>query len=80
MEDPGASTSPIVTDTLYKDGFETNLVRAWGGHPTVAADSGFQIQGGRAISISRGFADGHADLARSSRIVWRHFGNWTSFY
>lgn len=80
MEDPGASTSPIVTDTLYKDGFETNLVRAWGGHPTVAADSGFQIQGGRAISISRGFADGHADLARSGRIVWRHFGNWTSFY
>ncbi|MSU34461.1 MAG: type II secretion system protein [Pedosphaera sp.] len=80
LEDPGASVSPIVTDTLYKDGFETNLDKAWGGHPTIKADSGFQIQGGLAQSISRGFADGHADLARRPKIVWRHFGNWTSFY
>jgi prepilin-type N-terminal cleavage/methylation domain-containing protein len=80
LEDPGASTSPIITDTLYKDGFETNLQKAWGGHPTMKADSGFQIQGGRAASISRAFADGHADLARASAIVWRHYGNWTSFY
>jgi prepilin-type N-terminal cleavage/methylation domain-containing protein len=80
LEDPGASTSPIITDTLYKDGFETNLQKAWGGHPTVQADSGFQIQGGRAASISRAYADGHADLARASAIVWRHYGNWTSFY
>ncbi len=80
LEDPGAATSPIITDTLYKDGFETNLQKAWGGHPTVQADSGFQIQGGRAASISRAYADGHADLARASAIVWRHYGNWTSFY
>lgn len=80
LEDPGSATSPIVTDTLYKDGFETNLLKAWGGHPSVKADSGFQIQGGRAVSISRAYADGHADLSRSSRIVWRHYGNWTSFY
>jgi prepilin-type N-terminal cleavage/methylation domain-containing protein len=80
LEDPGGATSPIVTDTLYKDGFETNLQKAWGGHPTVKADSGFQIQGGRAASISRAYADGHADLARASAIVWRHYGNWTSFY
>jgi hypothetical protein len=46
----------------------------------VQADSGFQIQGGRAASISRAYADGHADLARASAIVWRHYGNWTSFY
>ena len=80
LEDPGASVSPIITDTLYRDGFITNLSQAWGGHPTRRVDSGFQIQGGEAESISRGFADGHADLARRPRIVWRHFGNWTSFY
>ncbi len=80
LEDAGASTSPIVTDTLYHDGFVTNLAVAWGGHPTRKSDSGFQIQGGDAESISRAYADGHADLATRSRIRWRHFGNWTSFY
>ncbi len=80
LEDPGASTSPIVTDTLYHDGFVTDLGIAWGGHPTRRSDSGFQIQGGGAQSISRGYADGHADLAPRAKIVWRHFGNWTSFY
>jgi prepilin-type N-terminal cleavage/methylation domain-containing protein len=80
LEDPGTSVSPIITDTLYHDGFITNLSLAWGGHPTKKADSGFQIQGGEAESISRGYADGHADLARRAKIVWRHFGNWTSFY
>lgn len=80
LEDPGASTSPIVTDTLYHDGFTTNLAIAWGGHPTRKSDSGFQIQGGAAESISRAYADGHADLANRARIVWRHYGNWTSFY
>ncbi len=80
LEDPGSSTSPIVTDTLYHDGFVTDLSVAWGGHPTQKSDSGFQIQGGGAESISRGFADGHADLANRAKIVWRHFGNWTSFY
>lgn len=80
LEDPGASTSPILTDTLYHDGFTTNLAVAWGGHPTKNVDSGFQIQGGGAESISRAYADGHADAARKAAIVWRHFGNWTSFY
>jgi len=80
LEDPGASASPIITDTLYHDGFITNLSIAWGGHPTKKADSGYQIQGGGAESISLGYADGHAELARRSKIVWRHFGNWTSFY
>jgi len=80
LEDRGASVSPIVTDTLYHDGFTTNLSLAWGGHPANNVDSGFQIQGGLAESISRAFADGHADLAARQRIVWRHFGNWTSFY
>lgn len=80
LEDLGASLNPIVTDTLYHDGFMTNLSRAWGGHPTKKADSGFQIQGGDADSISRGYADGHAELARRPKIVWRHYGNWTSFY
>jgi prepilin-type N-terminal cleavage/methylation domain-containing protein len=80
LEDPGASTSPIVTDTLYHDGFVTDLAVAWGGHPTYKSDSGFQIHGGGAESICRGYADGHADLARRARIVWRHYGNWTSFY
>jgi prepilin-type N-terminal cleavage/methylation domain-containing protein len=80
LEDPGVSTSPIVTDTLYHDGFVTNLAVAWGGHPTKKSDSGFQIQGGSAESISRAFADGHADLVRRAKIVWRHYGNWTSFY
>ena len=80
LEHAGASTSPIITDTLYHDGFVTNLAVAWGGHPTQTSNSGFQIQGGAAESISRGYADGHADLARRAKIVWRHFGNWTSFY
>jgi hypothetical protein len=80
LEDPGASVSPIITDTLYHDGFTTNLALAWGGHPTRKADSGFQIQGGAADSISRGYADGHAELVRRPKIVWRHYGNWTSFY
>jgi prepilin-type N-terminal cleavage/methylation domain-containing protein len=80
LDDRGAALSPIVTDTLYRDGFITNLSLAWGGHPTKKFDSGFQIQGGEAESISRGYADGHADLARRSKIVWRHYGNWTSFY
>jgi len=80
LEDRGASLSPIITDTLYHDDFITDLSLAWGGHPTTKADSGFQIQGGGAESISRGYADGHADLARRPKIVWRHFGNWTSFY
>ena len=80
LQDRGATLSPIVTDTLYHDGFITDLSLAWGGHPTKNADSGFQIQGGAAESISRGYADGHADLARRAKIVWRHYGNWTSFY
>ena len=80
LEDRGASVNPIVTDTLYRDGFITDRSLAWGGHPTTPADSGFQIQGGRAESISRGYADGHADLGSRSKIVWRHYGNWTSFY
>src|SRR5207247_10266447 len=80
LQYPGTSVSPIRTDTLYHDAFITNLSLAWGGRPTKKADSGFQIQGGEAESISRGYADGHADLARRAKIVWRHFGNWTSFY
>jgi prepilin-type N-terminal cleavage/methylation domain-containing protein len=80
LDDRRASLSPVITDTLYHDGFTTNLSIAWGGHPTKRADSGFQIQGGNAESISRAFADGHADLARGAKIVWRHYGNWTSFY
>jgi len=80
LEDSEASKSPIITDTLYKDGFTTNISVAWGGHPTKKSDSGFQIQGGDAESISLGYADGHAEIARRSRMVWRHYGNWTSFY
>jgi len=80
LEDPGASITPILTDTLYHDGFQTNLAVAWGGHPTTKASSGFQIEGGMAESISRAYADGHAELARRAKITWRHFGNWTSFY
>ncbi len=80
LEDRGASLSPIVTDTLYHDGFITDLSQAWGGHPTKSFNTGYQIQGGLAESISRGYADGHAELAPRSKIVWRHYGNWTSFY
>jgi prepilin-type N-terminal cleavage/methylation domain-containing protein len=80
LEDLGSSVNPIVTDTLYHDGFTTNLAIAWGGHPTTKADSGFQIQGGNAESVSRAYADGHADLNRRATIFWRHYGNWTSFY
>lgn len=38
------------------------------------------MNGGGAESISRAYADGHAEVARRSRIVWRHYGNWTSFF
>ncbi len=80
LEDRGAATSPIVTDTLYHSGFIRDLSKAFGGHPTRAGDSGFQIQGAGAESISKAFVDGHAEIARRPNIVWRHYGNWTSFY
>ncbi len=80
LEDRGASTSPIVTDTLYHSGFVQDLSKAFGGHPTRAGDSGFQIQGLGAESISKAFVDGHAEKSTRASIVWRHFGNWTSFY
>jgi hypothetical protein len=40
LEDPGASVSPIITDTLYHDGFMTNLSSAWGG---IHQEGGFGI-------------------------------------
>ncbi len=80
LEDPGAATSPVLTDTLYVSGYVTNVASAFGGHPTTKVNSGFQIIGGGAISISRAYADGHAELARSQNIVWRAYGNFTSFY
>ena len=80
QEDPGTSINPVVTDTLMYPGFMTQEDRAYGGHPARSGDSGFQIQGVDARSISWGFGDGHAALARKAKIVWRNYGNWTSFY
>jgi prepilin-type N-terminal cleavage/methylation domain-containing protein len=80
QEDPGASINPVITDTLMYPGFVTNASIAFGGHPTKAADSGFQMQGTAPHSICLGFGDGHAALVPRSKIVWRNYGNWTCFY
>jgi prepilin-type N-terminal cleavage/methylation domain-containing protein len=80
QEDPGTSINPVVTDTLMYPGFITQVEKAYGGHPAMVGDSGFQIQGTDARSISLGFGDGHAALVRKAKIVWRNYGNWTSFY
>src|SRR5262245_23777826 len=77
QEDPGASINPVITDTLMYPGFEKNPTIAFGGHPTKAADSGFQMQGTAPHSICLGFGDGHAALVPRSKIVWRNYGNWT---
>jgi prepilin-type N-terminal cleavage/methylation domain-containing protein len=80
LEDAQAGYSPIVTDTLYLSGFNTNRAVAFGGHPTKKGDSGFQLQGIDARSITRAYADGHAETAPRANITWRYFGNFTSFY
>jgi prepilin-type N-terminal cleavage/methylation domain-containing protein len=80
LSDRQATLSPIITDTLYLPDFNTNAVKAFGGHPAKSGDSTYQIQGTDARSTCRGFADGHADLARRPRIIWRYYGNFTSFY
>lgn len=80
QEDPGSTINPIVTDTLMYQGFMTQADKAYGGHPVRSGDSGFQIQGTDAQSISWGYGDGHAALFRKGKIEWRNYGNWTSFY
>lgn len=80
QEDPGTSINPVITDTLMYPGFITQVDKAYGGHPAKAGDSGWQIQGTDVRSITWGYGDGHAGLVRKSKIVWRNYGNWTSFY
>jgi type II secretory pathway pseudopilin PulG len=80
LEDPQSTMSPILTDNLYVSGFTTNLAAAFGGHPRKAGDSTWQIQGTDAQSTSRAYADGRAETAGRGRMVWRYFGNFTSFY
>ena len=79
LEDSEASKSPIITDTLYHDGFTTNLSIAWGGHlPRKPILDGTRFKVAR-LNRSACYADGHAEMARRSR--WcGHYGNWTSFY
>jgi len=79
LEDQQSSTSPILTDNFYLDGFNTNVASAFGGHPRKAGDSTWQIQGTDAQSTTRAYADGHAETVRRARIVWRYYGNFTSF-
>jgi prepilin-type N-terminal cleavage/methylation domain-containing protein len=80
LEDPQAAYGPIVTDTLYLSGYDTNRPKAFGGHPTKKGDSTFQLQGIDARSITRAYADGHAETAPRANITWRYYGNFTSFY
>jgi prepilin-type N-terminal cleavage/methylation domain-containing protein len=80
QEDSGTSINPLITDTLYYPGFVTQVAKAYGGHPAKSGDSGFQIQGTDAQSITWGYGDGHAALVRKEKIVWRNYGYWTSFY
>ncbi len=80
LEDGAAAFSPVITDCLYYSGFNTNVATAFGGHPRKPGDSTWQIQGTDAQSISRGYADGHAELGRRPQLVWRYYGNFTSFY
>jgi len=80
LQDPGVSVNPIITDSLYIGGFDTNVAHAFGGHPRIPGNTGFQIIGTDAQSTCRAFADGHADKVTRSKIVWRYYGNYTSFY
>jgi prepilin-type N-terminal cleavage/methylation domain-containing protein len=80
LDDPGSTLNPILTDTLMHSGFATNAAKAFGGHPGKPGDSGWHIQGTEAHSVSRAYADGRAETARRSKIEWRYYGNWTSFY
>jgi prepilin-type N-terminal cleavage/methylation domain-containing protein len=83
QEDPGTSINPVITDTLMYPDVPTaiTVAKAYGGHPrNKTADSGYQIQGSDAQSITWGFGDGHAALVPKAKIVWRNFCNWSSFY
>jgi prepilin-type N-terminal cleavage/methylation domain-containing protein len=80
LEDPGAPLNPILTDTLMREGFTTNVAIAYGGHPRRTGDSGWHIQGGDAGSLSVAYADGRAETVRRPKVQWRYYGNWTSFY
>jgi hypothetical protein len=72
--------NPVITDTLMYSGFVTQADEAYGGHPRKGGSSGYQIQGTDARSVTLGYGDGHAGIVRRNSIVWRNYGNWTSFY
>ena len=80
LQDPGLAVNPIITDDLYIGGFDTDVSHAFGGHPGKAGSSGYQIIGTDVRSTCRAFGDGHADKATRSQILWRYYGNYTSFY
>jgi hypothetical protein len=78
--DATSTLNPILTDTLMHSGFATNVARAFGGHPGKPGDSGWHIQGTEANSVNRAYAEGRPETVRRSKIEWRYYGNWTSFY
>ena len=80
LEDPGTALNPMITDTLMYQGFITDVGRAYGGHPAKPGDSEWQMQGTDAQSISHAYPDGHAVKVSKKQILWRNYGNWTSFY
>ena len=46
----------------------------------VNCTSNYRQWGIAANPINRTYADGHVETVGRARILWQHFGNWTTFY
>jgi prepilin-type processing-associated H-X9-DG protein len=88
LEDRVAALQPIISDLVGAEGFQTNLAKASGGHALGKAPGGdasvavlpWSTGAMNIQSINRAYADGHVETAGRARILWQHFGNWTTFY
>jgi prepilin-type N-terminal cleavage/methylation domain-containing protein/prepilin-type processing-associated H-X9-DG protein len=88
LEDRGVVLQPIISDLLAAPGFQTNVAKASGGHGLGKAPGGDPGVGllpwstgtANLQSVNRAYADGHVETANRSRILWQHYGNWTTYY
>ncbi len=86
IQDPRASTQPIITDLLTTTaGPDHNTPGAFGGHPMAGGQTNsgvWKVYGRSTMAVNRAYADGHVDQASPARILWQHQGNsaCTQFY
>ena len=79
LDDPAAPLNPIISDLVAAEGFSTNLAKATGGHPS--RRSPIFTGGGQDVrTVNRTYADGHVETVPSAKVLWQHYGNWTTFY